>query len=148
MKVETALRGVNRLGIDTAPVIYLIEDHAHYAVTMLAVVERLDSGEILGVTSVVTLGEVLVQPVSRGDYALQQQYRELLLHGAGLWLRPIDAAAAERAAELRAKYGMRLPDALQIAVAIQEECEAFLTNDRRPTRVAELRVLVLDDLEL
>ena len=43
---------------------------------------------------------------------------------------------------------MRLPDALQIAVAIQEGCEAFLTNDRRLARVAELRVLLLDDLEL
>jgi hypothetical protein len=60
VKVETALRGVNRLGIDTAPVLYLIEDHARYAVTMPAVVEPLDRGEILGVTSVVTLGEVLV----------------------------------------------------------------------------------------
>ena len=147
MKVEDALRGVDRLGIDTAPVIYLIEAHARYAATMLAVVERLDSGEILGVTSVVTLGEVLVQPVACGDRVLQRRYRELLLHGAGLRLCPIDAASAERAAELRARYGMRLPDALQIAVALQEGCEAFLTNDRRLARVTELRVLLIDDLE-
>jgi predicted nucleic acid-binding protein len=42
---------------------------------------------------------------------------------------------------------MRLPDALQIAVALEEGCGAFLTNDRRLGRVSELRVLVLDDLE-
>ena len=43
---------------------------------------------------------------------------------------------------------MRLPDALQLAVALQEGCEAFLTNDPRLKRVAEPRVLVLDELEL
>ena len=43
---------------------------------------------------------------------------------------------------------MRLPDALQLAVAIEQGCEAFLTNDRRLARLTELRVLVLDDLEL
>jgi predicted nucleic acid-binding protein len=55
---------------------------------------------------------------------------------------------AERAAELRASYGMRLPDALQIAAALGERCDAFLTNDRRLARVTEIRVLVLDDLAL
>lgn len=60
----------------------------------------------------------------------------------------IDPVSAERAADLRARYGFRLPDALQLAVAIGERCEAFLPNDRRLARVTELRVLVLDDLEL
>lgn len=42
---------------------------------------------------------------------------------------------------------MQLPDALQVAVALERGCEAFLTNDRRLARVTELRVLVLDELE-
>jgi predicted nucleic acid-binding protein len=42
---------------------------------------------------------------------------------------------------------LRLPDALQIAVALEAGCEAFLTNDLTLKRVVELRVLVLDDLE-
>jgi predicted nucleic acid-binding protein len=41
-----------------------------------------------------------------------------------------------------------LTDALQIAVALEAGCEAFLTNDRTLKRVTELRVLVLDELEL
>lgn len=103
---------------------------------------------LAGVTSVITLGEVLVQPFSLGNTQLQTQYRNILLNSAGLRTCPIDAQAAERAAALRARYGMRLPDALQIAVALEEGCGAFLTNDRRLGRVSELQVLVLDDLEL
>jgi predicted nucleic acid-binding protein len=66
----------------------------------------------------------------------------------GLQTVEINSIVAERAADFRARYGMRLPDALQVAAAVQERCEAFLTNDRRLARVTETRVLVLDDLEL
>jgi predicted nucleic acid-binding protein len=41
---------------------------------------------------------------------------------------------------------MKTPDALQIAVACQAGCEAFLTNDRALRRVTDINVLVLADL--
>jgi predicted nucleic acid-binding protein len=148
VKLDEALRGVTRLALDTAPVIYLIEAHPRYRLLVREVARRIAEGEVAGITSVVSLGEVLVQPMSRGDQHLQQRYRELLLNSVGFRTLPVDAALAERAAGLRARYGMRLPDALQVAVAIDEGCEGFLTNDRRLARVTDLRVLVLDDLEL
>jgi predicted nucleic acid-binding protein len=52
------------------------------------------------------------------------------------------------AAELRARYNLRTPDALHIACAIDTGCDAFLTNDTGIKRVNEIRILVLDDLEL
>ena len=148
MKLDDALRGVTRLGIDTAPLIYLIEAHPLYGAIALEIAGRITAGQIVGITSVITLGEVLVHPFARGDTGLRQRYRAVLLESVGFRTCPIDAASAERAAELRARYGMRLPDAIQIAVALNEGCEAFLTNDRRLARVAELRILLLDDLEL
>ena len=52
------------------------------------------------------------------------------------------------AAGFRARYHLLLPDALQIAVALEAGCEAFLTNDLTLKRVTDLRVLVLDELKL
>jgi predicted nucleic acid-binding protein len=40
-----------------------------------------------------------------------------------------------QAASLRARYGLRTPDALQISVALAAGCSAFLTNDARLQRV-------------
>ena len=59
---------------------------------------------------------------------------------------PITVESAELAAELRARYSLRTPDALQVATALVRRCEVFLTNDTRLKRVAEIRVLTLDDL--
>lgn len=40
------------------------------------------------------------------------------------------------------------PDALQVAVAKTANCQIFLTNDKALKRVADVDVLVLDELEL
>jgi hypothetical protein len=52
----------------------------------------------VGITSVVTFTEVLVQPIRQGDTKLQQEYSELLLHSANFETMPIDADTARRAA--------------------------------------------------
>jgi hypothetical protein len=71
MKLDDALSGVVRLGLDTAPLIYLIEAHPQYETVVIEIVRRISVGEIAGVTSVMTLGEVLVQPFSLGNVQLQ-----------------------------------------------------------------------------
>jgi len=58
------------------------------------------------------------------------------------------AAVAESAARIRALYGLRLPDAIQISFAIDAGCQAIVCNDQSMLRVTELRVLIVDDLEL
>jgi predicted nucleic acid-binding protein len=40
------------------------------------------------------------------------------------------------------------PDALQIATAVESGCEGFLTNDLTIKRIQEIKILVLDELEL
>jgi predicted nucleic acid-binding protein len=111
------------------------------------VFQRIAAGRCAGITSVITLGEVLAQPLRQGNTHLQRQYRDVLLKSDGLRTVPLDAAVAERAADVHARYGMRLPDVLQVAVALQEGCQAFVSNDLHLKRVTELPVLVLDELD-
>ena len=148
MKLDDALAGVTRLGVDTSPIIYFVEAHPHYDPLVTAVLKRIDDGAVSGFTSVITLTEVLVQPLLHANADLQQEYRELLLHSANFNMLPITATVAEQGAELRARYRLRTPDALQIALALNVGCEAFICNDAGMRRVTELRVLLLDDLEL
>jgi predicted nucleic acid-binding protein len=148
MKLDDALSGVTRLGLDTPVIIYFIEANLRYDAIVTEIFRRIDRGQITGVTSTISLTEVLVQPYLSGDIPLQQSYRDLLLGSDGLQVTAIDPIIAEHTAKLRARYSIRTPDALQIAVAINAGCEAFLTNDKMLKRVSELRVLMLDELEL
>ena len=146
-KLDEALAGITALGFDTAPLIYFVERHPAYVDMIREVLRRVDSGVITGYSSVVTLTEVLTQPKRVGNTTVENEYRDLLLHSRNFGLILIDASIAERAADLRARYSLRTPDALQIAAALAAGCEAFLTNDPPLKRVTELRVLVLDELK-
>lgn len=146
MKVEEVLRGVERLALDTSPLIYYIEDSPLYAKPIAPIFEQIDSGRIGGVTSVLTLTEVLVQPLLRGDASLCDRYRKLILESRHLEVLQISVEIADRAAHLRAAYGLRIPDAMQLATALHANCEAFLTNDSRFKRVAEIRILLLSEI--
>ncbi|MDM4764273.1 PIN domain-containing protein [Galbitalea sp. SE-J8] len=42
-----------------------------------------------------------------------------------------DLAVHERAAELRARHGLRTPDAIHLAVAQRHRCSSLWTNDSR-----------------
>lgn len=143
-----ALAGLLQLGIDIVPSIYVLEHNPVYVDRVREVFKRITQGKMAGVSSVVTRAEVLVQPKQVCNAVLTQNYQRLLCHSRHFSLRAIDAASAEQAADLRARYGIRIPDALQIATAMQSGCAAFLINDNRLKRVADLIVLVLDDLTL
>lgn len=147
-RLHEELAGVTKLGLDTSPIIYFVEANPQYDVLVTEVFQRIADSKLTGVTSVIALAEVLVQPIRRGAVSLQQEYRQLLLHSVNFEVLPLDAAMAERAAELRARYNLRTPDALQIAATLSAGCQAFLCNDSLLGRVTELRVLILDELIL
>ncbi len=147
-KLTEALTGVTKLGFDTAPLIYFVERNPKYVDLMREVVRRVDGGQITGYSSMVALTEVLTKPKKVGDTKTESEYRDLLLHSRNFRLILIDSAIVERAADLRARYNLRTPDALQIAAALETGCQVFLTNDIQLKRVTELRVLILDELEL
>src|ERR1700704_4945091 len=98
MRLDEALRGITLLGFNIAPFIYFVERHPAYLDVMRAVIRRVDAGLIAGYSSVVTLTEVLPLPKRVGDIAVEQEYRDVLLHSRHFVLMGIDAAIAEHAA--------------------------------------------------
>jgi predicted nucleic acid-binding protein len=88
-----------------------------------------EEGRNSGVTSVITLLEVLVKPKREGNLEAARDYRELLTTYPNLCILDIDLMLADLTSDLRAKYGIRTPDALQIAAALQAGATGFITND-------------------
>ena len=146
MSITNNLQGVKRLFLDTAPVIYFVEQHPEYFHLSLEVFEQLQNTSLIGVVSPITLAECLVQPYRLKQTELQQEFIELMTENDNIeFVGFINETIAIEAAQIRSRYNLQLPDALQIAVALNAKCEAFLTNDLTFKRITELRVLVLND---
>lgn len=136
------------VGLDTAPLIYFIEQNEAYLELVRAFFQAMSRGEFQVITSTLTLAEVLVHPLRSGDVGLAEQYRDIILDQENLITVPISVEIAEVAAQLRATQNLRTPDAIQIATAIQGGAAYFLTNDARLVTVPDLEVLVLDALQI
>jgi predicted nucleic acid-binding protein len=148
VNIGDALAGIQRLYTETAPLIYYVEENPTYLAKMNAIIEAIEDNPIEAISSVITLTEVLTHPLRLGQARLVQEYRDILLNSKEFRLLPITPRIAESAADLRARYNLRTPDALHVASSIDARCNAFLTNDVGIKRVTEISVLVLDELEL
>lgn len=141
---QDKLRTARIVGLDSSIFIYYFEDHPRYQALCKEIFDLLETQTLRAVTSVVSLIEVLVQPIRQGNQALRARYEQYLCFGPSLTLRSLDTDVAQKAAQLRARYQLRTPDAIQIATAIEYGSHLFLTNDDRLRKVAEVEVLVLE----
>jgi predicted nucleic acid-binding protein len=134
-----------KVGIDTAPVIYFVEKHHTYLNVVRPVFAAIETGEIEAITSTITLLEVLVHPLRTNNLALAQQYKDILLSSDHFTTVEILHDISERSAKLRAQYGMKTPDAIQIASALFHGAHKFVTNDADLKKVTDIDVLTVDD---
>ncbi|SRR6266566_1998063 len=140
-----SLRG-SVVGLDTTPFIYYTEEHPIYLKIVDPFFEAIVRGELIVVTSVVTLLEVLVHPIRHGNSKRAQRYRDLLFDTEGVKTVLLSQEIAEEAARLRAFHNIRTPDSIQLATAIIEKASFFLTNDTSLPVLPNLQTLVLDEL--
>ena len=76
---------------------------------------------------------------------MANQYRDILLMNRHVRLFPLEKTIAEEAAQIRAQYGFKTPDCIQLATAVKERADLFITNDAQLRKFSGVEVLVLDD---
>ena len=116
--------------VDTAPIIYLMEDHPTLLEPYLPVFEKIEAGILHGVVSTVTLAEFLTGPLRNSDEILADRYYQSLANSNNWHLQEVDAALSFTAARIRTRYNLKLPDAIQVATAIHSNSSALITYDR------------------
>lgn len=89
--------------------------------------------------------ETLVKPLRERDTMLEQLFRALLHAREVQWI-PAAFSSWEQAACLRATTGLKTPDALHAATALDTASTLCITNNRDFRRVEGLPVVVRDDL--
>jgi len=117
---------VGLIYLDSCLVIYLIENHPRWGEATASAIARAEEARF-GISPLVKC-ECLVGPMKRGDPVLERAYRQLFEQFAPL---PMPDPVYLQAAQLRAHFGLRTPDALHLACAQHSGCAALWTNDDR-----------------
>lgn len=134
------------VGVDTMVFIYHIEEHPVYSQITESFFEAVERGRHTAVTSVVTVLEMLVKPKRENNFGAVKDYRDTLLTFPNLKIIDVDLKVSDTASDLRAKYNIRTPDAIQLAAAILAGAGTFLTNDESLKKVSDIKILLLDDM--
>lgn len=128
--------------VDTAPVIYLLEGNELFLPRFFPLFHAAEAGNLQISITAITLAEVLAGPLKAGKDALAERYEGALREGLGWRVMDITADIASRAARLRVRYGLRLPDALQLSAALVSGAHGLATHDRDFGKAAQ-EVLLL-----
>jgi predicted nucleic acid-binding protein len=107
--------------------------------------QAIQAGQVEALLSTVALMELLVRPLADGRTDIANEHEAALRQVSHLRIVPFNGEAHRRAAELRARYHLRPPDALLIGSGLAEGATAYVTNDYGLRVVSELRVLILAD---
>ena len=124
--------------VDTAPWIYVLEDHPVFAPRFTSLFEAAELGRLQLALTTVTLAEVLAGPFKAKQTALAKRYEKAL---GRYQVVPMSAAIASLAAQLRVQYRLKLPDAVQLASALDMGAAALVTHDRDFSKVLDFPVL-------
>jgi predicted nucleic acid-binding protein len=132
-----------RLFLDACTLIYRFEGAAKFRDATTALIAELAAGHAVVELAVSRLSvlECRVKPLREGNTALLQRYADFF---AAVAVIELDAAVVDVATDVRARFGLKTPDALQAACALTWQAGGdevlFLTADAGFDALAGLQV--------
>ncbi|PYX48505.1 MAG: hypothetical protein DMG79_11635 [Acidobacteria bacterium] len=129
-RLHAFFRKHQHVALDTCIFIYQWEGNPHYSPVTNLIFSSIEHSSVTAVTSTITMTELLVHPYRTDDVLKTNELIALL--------------STAQAAEIRALYRLRSPDALQAATAVQARASAFITNDPVFQRITKFETLILD----
>ncbi len=121
---------MSRIFWDTNLFVYLLEGHSQFSPLTRQLRRKMLARRDQLFTSALTMGELLVKPMERGDSALCKVYETAIMQSASIL--PFDPGAAWQYSVIRSTDRfVRPPDAIQLACAATAGVDLFVTNDHR-----------------
>ncbi len=135
-----------RVIVDTAPIIYYLENNPLYSEVIKRFFTTCIEQNIQVVTSAITVEESLVYPDLSGQMDFADNFNRFLDY-MNVKIIDINADIAEQASKLRGQYkGFKAMDALQLSSAIASGCDIFFTNDKQLRQEKEIPCMTMQDL--
>jgi predicted nucleic acid-binding protein len=141
-----ALRAHRRVSLDTNVVIYALEKVSPYDELAQHLLHFLERGFLSGIVSTVVETEVLVKPLRERNQLALDKAEMFFRESPHLTVRAFDHALVSRAAHVRVTTRLPLPDAIILATALEESCDAIVGNDAAMARrTVGIQYVLLDN---
>jgi predicted nucleic acid-binding protein len=133
-----------RVYFDANVFIYLMEGYAKLEASLSAIRDSIHNREARIFTSELTLCEVLVPAFRSERTELLKLYRQFIEESGAFELVPTSRETYVRASLIRAQLGLKTPDAVHMATALEAECSVFVTNDKPLKAPKSMEIILLE----
>ena len=143
MKLPKRLAGRKGVVLDTMIFIYLFEDSPQFGSVSEFILEHVGLGRFESAVTPITAAELIIKPLQNKRYDLADRYRLALRSMQNVVPVALSFEGGLLAGSLRAKYGLPLPDMIQVACAMQSKTPTLITNDKAMEQIEEAEVFLL-----
>lgn len=134
---------MKKIYLDSCMVIYLIEDNCSFSAQVMQAFEQAAQQNAQFCVTDLTRLECRLHPIKQQNFEILEDY-DAFFTDAVHHLQPCSRLVFDQATQLRAQYGLKTPDALHLAAAIQAQCHEFWTNDQRLQQAAACHLRVVN----
>lgn len=139
------IEGHKTIGLDSMIYIYHFEEAPGFSEKTKEVFRLLENGSFDGISSVISMIEILTQPKKKRDYYLVKEYQYLIKNFPNLEINDVNFKVADLASSLRAEYNLTTPDAIVVATCLVSGATGLITSDIELSRVQEIDIFILDN---
>jgi predicted nucleic acid-binding protein len=138
------------LYLDAMTFIFLVEGEPRVSEPVTALFDLLRTRRGLGVTSELTLAEVLAGSEQAQIPAIKRAYLDLIVWSKVIDLVPVSREVLYESADLRLAHRqahgrkLKLPDAIHVVTAIQKRCRYFVSADQGISPPAAIQKIAPD----
>ena len=122
--------------LDTVTIIYFLEQHPRYYQTAKEIFKKVETGKISAIISTLVFTELLVPAYKTKEYKYAERIVHILSNFPNLKTIPLTTKISTTAGRLRALHGLRTPDAIHIATALESKSSGIITNDKGFKKIA------------
>lgn len=126
--------------LDSCITIYLVESHPALATPIQERLLLQEQKTLLWTD--LTRVEARTKPLRENNFSQLSQYDQFFSAHQTRKIQ-INASVFDLATEIRARHGLKTPDALHLASAIHANCDEFWTNDFRLAKAAAQRINIV-----
>jgi predicted nucleic acid-binding protein len=140
---------LHRVYLDSNVFIAAMENPGAHSDHAWWIINAIEESQIVGVTSEITLAEILVKPIELGDRDLAAAYEQMIVSNANFEVLQVGREILIGAAQMRARRSsIRLPDAIHVATALATHCSHFVSDDQRLHSIDSLKMLPVNPFTL
>lgn len=141
------MEDIKKIFIDTAPFIYFLDGNSKYSYISRDMFLYYDNIGVEMMTSVFTDVEYKVFPKRNNQYLKLQAY-DSFKNEFSIMSYSINNAICNIALDIRANFrNIQFVDAFQLAIAMENRCDLFITNDKELVKFNGIRCIMIENYQ-